>query len=119
MTKRNKKLNITLLNDYQEQAALTNCYPFNMTGTLAMVLGLTEEAGEVAGKVSKCVRDNNAAFTKERTAAIREELGDVLWQVSQVSMRFGFTLSDIANSNIEKLAGRVRRNTIHGSGDER
>lgn len=107
------------LNEYQERAAETNIYNPTMTGTLAMVLGLAEEAGEVSGKFSKIVRDNGGAFSKSTYEAIQLELGDVLWQVSQVAARLGFSLEDVAVANIRKLSKRKKQGNISGSGDNR
>jgi NTP pyrophosphatase (non-canonical NTP hydrolase) len=110
--------NSTLI-EYQIEASKTNCYPQTLTGTLAIALALAEEAGEVAGKFSKMIRDDDDYFSKDRIAQIRSELGDVLWQTSQLAAAMGWTLDEIAAHNIEKLEGRVKRNTIHGSGDNR
>jgi len=51
--------------------------------------------------------------------ALADELGDLLWYVSQLSGRLGYTLEDIAARNIEKLAARQQSGTIHGEGDNR
>lgn len=107
------------LDKYQEVAGTTNCYPPQLSGTLAMALGLTEEAGEVAGKISKVIRDDQGVFTGKVIDDIKYELGDVLWQVSQVAARFGISLEEVAEANLKKLASRMKRNVIAGSGDFR
>lgn len=55
----------------------------------------------------------------ERRAAMRKELGDILWYVSQVATEIGVELGDIARENIDKLRDRHERDVIHGDGDER
>jgi NTP pyrophosphatase (non-canonical NTP hydrolase) len=83
-------------------------------------LGLAEEAGEVAGKISKALRDNNGDMQSETfKEAIKKELGDVLWFVSELCTVFNLDLEDVARSNINKLASRKNRNKIQGNGDDR
>lgn len=82
-------------------------------------LGLAEEAGEVAGKFAKAVRDDNGIITEERREAIKKELGDVLWFVAELATLLEYDLEDIMEANIEKLTSRKARNKIHGSGDDR
>lgn len=103
------------LNEYQEKAYETNIYKLNITGTLAMALALNEEAGELAGKFSKPIRDDKIMKIKD----VALELGDCLWQVSQLADRIGYSLEDIANMNLDKLRARQQKNTISGSGDDR
>lgn len=83
------------------------------------VMGLTEEAGEVAGKFAKAIRDENGVISEERKIAIKKELGDVCWFIAELSTLMGFTLEDVMKGNIEKLTSRKERNVIHGSGDDR
>lgn len=81
--------------------------------------GLCGEAGEVAEKIKKVLRDNNGDFTDALKSKIALELGDSLWYIAILSEDLGFTLQDIADLNINKLADRKKRNKIHGSGDFR
>lgn len=82
-------------------------------------LGLAEEAGEVAGKYAKAIRDENGHFSEERKQAIKKELGDVMWFVAELSTLLGITLEEVMTCNIEKLNSRKLRNCINGSGDDR
>ena len=82
-------------------------------------MGLTGEAGEVADKVKKVLRDRDGVFDLERREAIKLELGDVLWYVAQLSSELGFELNEVAEANLNKLASRAKRGQIKGSGDER
>lgn len=106
--------------EYQELTATTAVYPGQgkVEGLYYVGLGLGE-AGEVQGKIKKIFRDDNGVITDEKVNAIKAELGDVLWYLSQVSTELGLSLSDIASANIAKLADRRDRGVIGGSGDER
>jgi NTP pyrophosphatase (non-canonical NTP hydrolase) len=81
------------------------------------LLNLFAEAGEVAGKAAKHRRDGGDV--EEYNTAIKKELGDVMWQVAAVAKDHGFTLSEVCQHNLEKLASRASRNVIQGSGDLR
>lgn len=82
-------------------------------------LGLCGEAGEVADKVKKVIRDDNGVFSDPVRESLKLELGDVLWYVAQLASELGFDLDTIARANLEKLASRAARNVIAGSGDQR
>ena len=108
------------LNDYQRESRKTALYPNVGKNAIYPTLGLVGEAGEVADKVKKILRDKNGLFDKESKDEIKFELGDVLWYVSAVANEIGYTLEEIANINIAKLTDRVNRNVlINGSGDNR
>ncbi len=82
-------------------------------------LGLTNEAGEVAGKVKKIFRDRGGRVTDEDRAALTLELGDVLWYLAELCTQLGIELEDVAAANIDKLEGRTARGTLAGDGDHR
>jgi NTP pyrophosphatase (non-canonical NTP hydrolase) len=82
-------------------------------------LGLASEAGEVAGKVKKVLRDSAGKLDLEQANKIIDELGDVIWYATCIVDDLGFTLEEVLERNQAKLLGRVERNTIQGSGDER
>lgn len=106
------------LNQYQEEALKTAIYPEDKK-IIYPTLGLTGEAGEVAEKVKKVIRDNNQEFTDEKKRQIALEISDVLWYCATLSHDLGYTLEEIGQMNIDKLASRQQRNKIGGSGDER
>lgn len=83
------------------------------------VLGLNGEAGEVAEKLKRLIRENKKVIDDETRSALALELGDVLWYVAQSALRLQYKLSDIARMNVQKLDSRRKRNKIHGSGDNR
>lgn len=102
------------LDQYQAEACITAIYP-KEANIIYPTLGLVGEAGEVAEKVKKWIRDDITLNKQE----LAKEIGDVLWYVANLSHDLGYTLSEIANMNIAKLQDRVARGTIRGSGDNR
>ena len=105
--------------DYQQRSRSTAVYPGAGDNLLYPTLGLCGEAGEVAEKVKKMVRDDAGVLTPERRAALAKELGDVLWYVAQVATEADLDLDVIAGANLEKLLSRQERGVLQGSGDER
>jgi NTP pyrophosphatase (non-canonical NTP hydrolase) len=105
-------------NQYQNKAASTAIYPEEV-GLFYTVLGLTNEAGEVAGVVKKMLRDANGELRIDIEQKIAAELGDVLWYVAMVAKEIGYTLDTIATDNIKKLHSREQRGKLGGSGDAR
>lgn len=106
------------LNDYQRQALTTAQYGEG-NRIIYPTLGLTGEAGELADKVKKVLRDNGGIFTDEKKKDIIFELSDVLWYCAALANDLGYTLDDVAVMNIEKLKSRQERGVIGGSGDNR
>jgi NTP pyrophosphatase (non-canonical NTP hydrolase) len=108
--------------DYALKARATAAYPANAT-LLYPVLKLAGEAGEVAEKLGKLMRDEGwapgSALTADQRDALALELGDVLWYVAAVAHDLGLPLQEIAGRNLAKLADRQRRGVIAGSGDTR
>jgi len=81
-----------------------------------LTLGLASEAGEVAGKLKKKMRDGEPYDFKDQMAS---ELGDVFWYLAVLTDRMGLNLSDIAFNNLNKLYKRKISDTLKGSGDNR
>ena len=109
---------ISDLDMYQQVAKTTAIYPREQA-IIYPTLGLTGEAGEVANKVKKIIRDGTSKNNENLVQEISAEIGDCLWYISVLADDIGVKLSDIANSNLIKLANRKKNNTIHGSGDDR
>jgi NTP pyrophosphatase (non-canonical NTP hydrolase) len=106
-------------NQYQQGARATARYPLVGSNPIYPTLGLCGEAGEVADKVKKVIRDDDGVFSDPVRESLKLELGDVLWYVAQLASELGFDLDSIARANLEKLASRAARNVIAGSGDQR
>ena len=106
------------INEYQNKAIATAIYGEG-SSIIYPTLGLTGEAGEVADKVKKVLRDSNGEFTDEKKLEIAKETGDALWYIAALSRDLGYTLEEIAQMNLDKLASRKERNMISGSGDNR
>jgi NTP pyrophosphatase (non-canonical NTP hydrolase) len=108
-----------LLSAYQSLSRRTATYPGAGENIVYPTLGLAGEAGEVAEKVKKLLRDDDGVLSEERRAALAAELGDVLWYVAQVATEAGLELEEIAQANLDKLLSRQQRGVLSGSGDQR
>jgi len=112
-------MKLEAFNDYQRESRKT----WNVIAVdhpiVYPTLGLANEAGEVAGKIKKIFRDHGGRITDEDREALKQELGDVLWYLTQICTELGLSLDDVASANIEKLFSRLERNQIRGSGDNR
>lgn len=124
------------LNEYQEKA-MTTCMP-SCNNWSYMFLNLVGEVGEFASKIAKGIRKRKCqivnfvgdpniltscthtdSMTPEERLEARKELGDILWQLSGVCKVMGWTLEEVAEENLEKLASRKERGVIEGNGDNR
>lgn len=109
--------------EYQEKSRKTALYPEVGDTFQYPILGLVAEAGEVADKLKKHIRDRNlykpSDLNEEQKQELAKELGDVLWYLSQLATELGVSLDEIAEQNIEKLYSRMERGKIGGSGDNR
>ena len=103
------------LDDYQHLARETAVYP-SETALQYLTLGLSSEAGEVAGKVAKYYRKDTDDFPIEDVIL---ELGDVLWFIAELSSLLGVSLTEVAEENLEKLKARQSAGTLKGMGDSR
>ena len=104
---------------YEMKASQTAIFPKNQALEY-LALGLTSEAGEVAGKVKKLIRDGADREDYElKKIAIASEIGDVLWYCAMLATEVGVPLNEIMKDNLKKLHSRKERGTLHGSGDNR
>ena len=125
------------LNEYQNKAMSTcmpSCYNFSY-----MFLNLVGEVGEFASKVAKAIRKDKAYIGGQTEVdepndlmiigdepecsvfcnELRKEAGDILWQLSGVCKIMGWSLEEVAQENLDKLASRQKRGVISGDGDNR
>lgn len=78
-------------------------------------LGLVGEAGEVAEKIKKMIRDNKKVTNGE----IALEIGDVLFYAAALGNYLGYTFDEIIEMNVNKLDSREKRGVLQGDGDNR
>lgn len=79
------------------------------------VLNTASEAGEIAGKYAKALRDKDGINTND----VLKEMGDVLWSLAALAEGLGESLQTVAEMNVVKVRSRKERGTIGGSGDDR
>ncbi len=91
------------MNDYQKYAIEFSIYPKD-DSIVYTALGLCSEAGEVADKLKKAIRDGKSP--EQLRIEIKKALGDVLWYVAAMSHEFDLRLMDVANANLDSLQGR-------------
>ena len=94
-----------------------------------MTLNLVGEVGELASKVAKDIRkgevsieENDLTFNDSITLERKfkeqgQEIGDILWMLAGLAKVYGYSLEDIAQMNLDKLAARKAAGTIVGNGD--
>lgn len=95
------------LDTYQLQARRTDQIPLttqNNDGVVAPLLGIAGEIGSLQAAYKKKLRDGDryGCFNND----VAEELGDIMWYVSNLADKFGLTLSDIAQQNLKKVFDR-------------
>lgn len=100
-------------NEYQEWTRTVAIYPDDQSLTYT-ILGLVSEAGEVADKWKKGIRDKNLDVD-----GLISEVADVAWYLARVSDELGVDLESLFQMNRDKLMSRKLRGTISGSGDYR
>ena len=98
-------------NEYQEKCKATAIYP-KKHAIAYLSLGLASEAGEVAGKVKKYIRDGTVSN-------VTSEIGDVLWYCAMLANELDANLGKIMEDNLHKLSSRKERGALAGSGDNR
>ncbi len=105
------------MEQFDEYQVVASKFRVDSSSNEERVMGLLEEAGEVAGVFKRFLRGD---YTDDVAATrLHKELGDILWYLSQVAMDNGWKLSEIATENLAKLESRQFRGLILGSGDTR
>ena len=114
------------LDEYQQKALETAFYPKEYK-VIYPALGMNGEAGEVADKVKKIIRDTvimtdangSIILPENKRVELAKEVGDVLWYIATLAHDIGFTLEEIGQMNYEKLHSRQQRGMLGGRGDNR
>lgn len=95
--------------EYQQEAARTGGSDLRdgqtLKGMSCAGLGLTGEAGEVADIIKKVVHHGRDLDDAMETK-LKKELGDVLWYAAHLCNVMGWSLSEVAALNVEKLRAR-------------
>lgn len=109
------------MNTYAEQTRKTAVYPGcgETMGLLYTTLGLAGEAGEIANKVKKILRDDSMKLTDEKREELKGELGDLFWYLARTCEEVGLQPSEVMQTNLDKLFDRKERGVLQGSGDNR
>jgi len=111
------------LNDYQKEARKTAVFPSKSDTIYYVTLGLVGEAGEVAEKVKKLIRNEEISsfndMNDEQKRELMKELGDVLWYMANFAEEAGCSLEEVAQLNLSKLQDRQRRGVLKSAGDNR
>jgi len=102
--------------NYQRESQQTAIYPHQGRNLLYPVLGLLSEAGEIADRMKRVIRDEGGDVSATRRSELKAELGDVLWYLSQVATELELSLQEIAEGNLLKLAERQQRGTLRHHG---
>ena len=106
-------------NEYQARTNDTAEYPNGDLALYYLGLGVAGEAGEVAEKIKKILRNDNGVVSDDKKLEIQKELGDVLWYLAQTAHVLGVSLEDVAQFNLAKLHDRKNRGAIKSEGDNR
>ncbi len=106
------------VNVYQEKAVATAIYPETHKITYP-ALGMAGEAGEVANKVKKIIRDGKKSLPDDWQEQLASEIGDVLWYCAALARDLDMSLATIMAANLDKLKTRQEQGTLGGSGDKR
>lgn len=110
-----KQMSSITATQYQVAACGTAIFP-KETALAYLTLGLAGEAGEIANKAKKLIRDGD---NPAKRAEITKELGDVCWYIAVLAQELGVNLGKVMEDNLEKLSDRKSRGTLGGSGDNR
>lgn len=112
-------MKLTEFADYQAQSRKTWNVIAMDHPIVYPTMGLVNEAGELAGKVKKIFRDHGGVIDEAAREALKGELGDILWYLTQICTELNLSLAEVAEANLTKLFSRLERGKIQGEGDDR
>lgn len=106
--------------DYQKQAIKTAInQDEDFKNLMYRTLGLVGEAGEIAEKIKKIIRDKDSKISVDDKQEIIKEMGDVLWYLQALADSLDVSFSAVAEINLDKIHSRKNRGVTRGSGDNR
>ena len=98
------------LREYQSDAEATDQVPHNdgqgQESIMVPLLGLAGETGSLLSEFKKYLRQGD--IYKPFEQQVTEELGDILWYVSNIASKMGLDMEEIARLNLAKLDDRYR-----------
>lgn len=110
-------------NEYQKECRKTDlgtsAQDSLRPGWIYYAFGIWGESGELGEKIKKLFRDKQGIIDKEFKDMVIKEMGDIFWYMARLADWFEIDLNDIALTNVEKLQSRLKRNKLHGDGDNR
>jgi NTP pyrophosphatase (non-canonical NTP hydrolase) len=108
-------------NEYQTLASRTATFEGTQEEfqLMYLTLGIAGESGEIAEKIKKIIRNDNGVISDEKREALKQEIGDVLWYLSQLARVLGYRFEECAAANVKKLEDRAARGVIKSTGDTR
>ena len=93
---------------YQEMATSTDQVPRSgdddQTAIMVPLLGLAGESGSLLSEFKKWLRQGD--IYKPFQSQVSEELGDILWYVSNIATKLDLDLEEIARNNLAKVDER-------------
>ena len=91
------------IKEYQEKAERTVNKKLNFDNQLAnLCMGLCGESGEVVDYIKKCMYHNHKLYKQK----VIEELGDLMWYLTNIATFLQIPIDVILNENIKKLEER-------------
>lgn len=93
--------------EYQIKASETDQKPETdkLTNFLIPFLGLVGEMGSAISEFKKRIRDGSA-YQQKFKPQLEEELGDLLWYLSNIATKMNLDLEEVAQKNLEKTRNR-------------
>lgn len=107
-----------ILADYEKFVEYTQKFPPEVAHQY-LVAGLMSEIGEIAGVWKRLLRGDYEEYPALYSSKLLDEVGDVLWYITALSLHNGSSLEEVIGKNTAKLAQRMNNNTIKGEGDNR
>ena len=108
-------------NEYQKLAARTATFENKEAWypLMYVALGVAGESGELIEKLKKVMRNDDGVISEEKREGMKQEIGDILWYLSQFARLIDVSFQDVAQANIDKTWDRAQRGVLKSEGDNR